>query len=210
MLVRINQSIQDRSNRRGMIYACAVDAASACLSGDAFKWYIRLSLNMDGYRWRDNIPTEIVRELSDHGYVSVSGEDAEFYTMPKLPKGQSYLPKYPCPGTTTEENKILDVAIDQAYPARGTCGVDPKSVALVVYGNEDMGEYCRQVIVSNMNFWTRHAMERLGPQQQEPPHYEPPATYDNQGYSDMFVHVGADGRVQDEPEPEYENPDLPW
>ena len=50
------------------------------------------------------------------------------------------------------------------------------------------------------------------PEYQAPTHYEPPATYENPEYSDMFVHVGADGRVQDEPESEYiyTSDDLPF
>lgn len=81
MEIIVNQSSQ--AGRWGKIYASAVDLASNRLSGDAFKWYVRLSLNRDGYSWSDKVPTEIVRELSDQGYMSVHGDDAEFYTIPR-------------------------------------------------------------------------------------------------------------------------------
>lgn len=50
--------------------------ASRILSGDAFKVWVDLSLNQDGYTYQWNLCSDIVQELTDNGYMAITGKDS--------------------------------------------------------------------------------------------------------------------------------------
>ena len=127
MEIKINQS-SSQSGRWGTLYVCAVDLASNRLSGDSFKWWVKLALNKDGYNWKDQVPTEIIQELSNQGYMSVRGEDAEFFTMPRAgatnqpvkieppPKYEPPIPKYEPPEPIQENEMYVCVGSPDREP----------------------------------------------------------------------------------------------
>ena len=127
MEIKINQS-SSQSGRWGTLFVCAVDMASNRLSGDSFKWWVKLALNKDGYKWNDIVPSEIVTELSDQGYMSVRGVGAEFFTMPRAgattqpvsyeppPKYEPPVPKYEPPVSIQENEMYVCVGLPDREP----------------------------------------------------------------------------------------------
>ena len=218
------------SGRWGKIYQDTTNKAMSVLSGDAFKWYIKLSLNRDGYQWNDNVPNDVQAELTKRGYlysvygsvefnpVAQKAETDHNYQSGTSPEPQrvEYSPPVQEPASAAsqfsavEERRILDAAIAIANWHNGDAYVCFAELQAEVGYSEKI---CTEVIFHKYRdyFTEQVRLKHEAEQAAKPePHYKPPATYENPGYSDMFVHVGADGRVQDEPEYTYTSDDLPF
>lgn len=73
MKIKINQSLREPWGRLNID---DTRTASKTLSGDAFKVWVELALNQNGYIYQDMIDCDILQELVTSGYISSTGADS--------------------------------------------------------------------------------------------------------------------------------------
>lgn len=76
MQIEINQNSPQLWGKLGVT---ETRTAAGLLSGDGFKAWTLLALNQDGYIWRGDLEPGIVRELADHGYLVLLGNEAYLF-----------------------------------------------------------------------------------------------------------------------------------
>lgn len=71
MKIEVNQTSPQLWGKLGVEEA---RTASERLSGDAFKAWVLLALNQDGYVWQGDLEPRTFHELSDYGYLTTLGD----------------------------------------------------------------------------------------------------------------------------------------
>lgn len=71
MKIEVNQTSPQLWGKLGIT---ETHTAAERLSGDAFKAWVLLALNQDGFVWRGDLEPRTFHELSDYGYLTTLGE----------------------------------------------------------------------------------------------------------------------------------------
>lgn len=76
MKIEVNQTSPTIWGKLGIEEA---RTASKRLSGDAFKAWVLLALNQDGFVWRGDLEPRTFHELSNYGYLTTLGEGSYLF-----------------------------------------------------------------------------------------------------------------------------------